>query len=107
MANSENIIIFITTKDNAEAETISRKLLDLKLIACANIIPGIQSLFRWEGKVDRAQEVLLVIKTKRAAFREIINRVKSLHSYEVPEIIALPIVDGNQDYLNWINESVG
>lgn len=100
-----HIVIFVTAKDQAQADKIAGKLVEEKLIACANIVPGIQSIFRWEGKVDRAQEVLLILKSRRRHFPTIVKRVKALHSYNVPEIIALPIVEGNKDYLKWLTES--
>lgn len=74
--------------------------------ACVNIVPGVDSSFRWQGKLDSAQESLLIIKTRASLLPEIIEMVKSAHSYSVPEIIALPIIGGNQDYLNWIDDKV-
>ena len=102
-----NIVVFITAKDSAEAKTISDQLLEKKLIACANIVEGVQSVFWWQGKIDQAKETLIVLKSKQSLFKKIVKTVKAHHSYEVPEIIALPIIDGNPDYLKWINESVG
>ena len=101
-----HIVIFVTTKNVREANKIAAKLVEDKLIACANVVKGIKSIFRWEGKVDKADEVLLVLKSKKSCFAEIVKTVKLLHSYKVPEIIALPIIDGNKDYLKWVNESV-
>ena len=101
-----NIIVLITTKDSDEADKIAVTLTQEKLIACANIIKGVQSVFWWEGKVNYSDEALMIIKTQNNHFNKIVERVKSLHSYEVPEIIALPIVDGNPDYLKWINDSL-
>ena len=101
-----NIIVFVTAKDANEAELISKKLLEDKLIACANIVKDIKSFFWWEGKIDQADEVLLVMKTKKALFGEIVQKVKALHSYDVPEVLAVPIEVGNEDYLRWVNESV-
>jgi periplasmic divalent cation tolerance protein len=101
--NTQYIVVFITAKDKAEGEKIARSLLKAKLIACANIIEGIQSLFWWEGKIDSSLEVLLVLKTKKNLFKKIISKAKPLHSYQTPEIIALPIVAGNFDYLKWID----
>lgn len=102
-----HIVILVTAKDEAQANKIAERLVEEKLIACANIVPGVQSIFRWQGKTDRAQEVLLVLKSRRRHFPAIIKTVKALHSYDVPEVIALPIVEGNKDYLSWISESTG
>ena len=101
-----NIVVLITAKDALEAKTISDQLLEKKLIACANIVEGVQSVFWWQGKIDQAKETLIVLKSKPSLFKKIVKTVKAHHSYEVPEIIALPIIDGNPDYLRWIDESV-
>ena len=100
------IIVFITVKNLGEAKRISEGLLKEKLIACANIIRGVESFFWWQGKIDKAKEVLLIVKTQRRLFSKIVKTVKSLHSYDCPEVIALPIVDGSKDYLKWIDNSV-
>ena len=102
-----NIVVFITAKDAIEAKTISDQLLAKKLIACANIVEGVQSVFWWQGKIDQAKETLIILKSKQSLFKKIVKTVKAHHSYEVPEVIALPIIDGNPDYLRWIEESVG
>jgi len=101
-----HIIVLVTTKDKKEASQIAQGLLEAKLIACANIIEGIQSLFWWQGKIDSSQEALLILKTKKVLFKKLAARVKSLHSYKVPEIIALPITQGSNEYLQWIDSSV-
>ncbi len=100
------IIILVTAKDAREAEKIANGLLQDKLIACANIINGVKSLFWWQGKIDESPEALIVIKTTKSLFKKAAAKVKQLHSYETPEIIALPIVDGSADYLKWIKDSV-
>jgi len=100
-----HIVILVIAKDEAQAQKIAEKLVEKKLVACANIVPGIQSIFRWQGKVDRAQEVLLILKSRRRHFPSIVQTVKALHSYDVPEVIALPIIEGNKDYLQWLTES--
>ena len=100
------IVVFITAKDLSEAKRISQKLLEEKLIACVNIVEGVKSFFWWQGKIDNAQEVLLILKSQESLFKKIVKTVKSVHSYEVPEVIALPIVEGNPDYLRWIDESL-
>ena len=104
--NIQYIVILVTAKDKKEAEKISRGLLEAKLIACANIVKGVQSLFWWQGKIDSSKEVLLVLKTKKILFKKVSTKVRSLHSYQTPEIIALPIVAGSDDYLGWITSSV-
>lgn len=104
MAGIEEIIIFITTNTAKEAKGIADKLLDQKKAACVNIIPKIDSLFWWQGKKELAEEVLLIVKSRASLLDDIIKLVKEVHSYEVPEIVAIPIVGGNQDYLSWIKE---
>ncbi|MBP9855191.1 MAG: divalent-cation tolerance protein CutA [Candidatus Omnitrophica bacterium] len=99
------IVIFITCKNKKEAENIADQLLKDKLIACANIISDIQSMYWWEGRVNSDQEVMMVIKTRKTLFSKIVKAVKAIHSYKVPEIIAMPIISGNKDYLNWIDDS--
>ena len=100
------IVVLVTAKDKKEATKIAKGLLEAKLIACANIIDGVQSLFWWQGKIDSSKEVLLVLKTKKTLFKKLSEKVKSLHSYQTPEIIALPIINGSEDYLKWIDSSI-
>ena len=106
MDSSSYTVVFITTATADEAQKISRTLLDQRLAACINIVPKVSSQFWWQGKIDSAQENLLIVKTKASQLDEIIKLVKGLHSYGVPEIIALPIIGGNQDYLEWIETEV-
>ena len=106
MEKSGCIIIFITASDHNEANKMAEHLLDRRKIACANVIPKVNSLFWWQGKIESEEESLLVIKTKASVLSEIIDLVKEVHSYEVPEIIALPIIGGNEEYLRWIIEEV-
>ncbi|OGX16292.1 MAG: hypothetical protein A2166_04015 [Omnitrophica WOR_2 bacterium RBG_13_41_10] len=101
-----HIVIFVTVPDKKQARQIANKLIKTKLAACVNIIPGVESLFSWKGKIDSAKELLLVIKSEKSKLPKIIKTVKSLHSYEVPEIIALPIIAGNKEYLRWIDECI-
>jgi periplasmic divalent cation tolerance protein len=101
----QHIVIFVTAKDQDEARSIAGKLLEEKLIACANIADNVESLFWWEGKIDRAGEVLLVLKSRAALLEKIVAAVKAAHSYDVPEVIAMPIIGGNPDYLKWVDES--
>jgi len=100
------IVLLITASNIEEANKIAEVLLTQRKAACVNIVPGVSSLFWWQDKLDSAQESLLIVKTKASLLPEIISLVKGIHSYDVPEIIALPIVGGNQDYLEWIDKEV-
>lgn len=100
------IVIFITASGRKEAKRIAKALVEKKLAACVNILDGVESLFWWQGKVDSSREALLVVKSKKQKLARIIKLVKSLHGYQVPEIIALPIIAGDKAYLNWIDESL-
>lgn len=100
------IIIFVTASSKKEAQKIAAGLIKQKLAACVNIIDKINSVFFWDSKVNQAKEVLLMIKSKKEKLPKIIKLVKSLHSYKVPEIIALPIIAGDKPYLRWIDASV-
>jgi periplasmic divalent cation tolerance protein len=100
------IVIFITTPNKKEASKIARSLLRKRLAACVNIVDKIESFFWWRGKIDKAKETLLIVKSHKSKFHRIVKLVKSIHSYEVPEIIALPVVSGEKRYLRWLNESI-
>lgn len=101
------IVVFITTADDEEAQLISLVLLEQKKAACINIVAGVSSFFWWRGEIDSAGESLLVVKTRASLLPDIIELVKEIHSYDNPEIIALPILGGSQDYLEWIDKAVG
>jgi len=104
MAEPSYIVVLVTTGSPEEAQKISSALLEQKKAACVNIVPQVSSRFWWQGELDSAEESLLIIKTRASLLDEIISIVKKIHSYEVAEVIALPIVGGNPDYLNWIGE---
>ena len=106
MKESGEIVIFVTASTEEEAHRIAELLLNQRKAACINIIPKVDSLFWWQGKLDSARESFLIIKTRASLLPEIVDLVKSVHSYEVPEIIAMPIVGGNEDYLKWIDSEV-
>jgi periplasmic divalent cation tolerance protein len=95
-------VIFITTSSLDEAEKIGRALVEEKLVACANIISPIRSIYRWQGKICDDKEALIILKTKKKLFKQIEKRVKALHSYEVPEVISMPIIEGSNKYLSWL-----
>jgi periplasmic divalent cation tolerance protein len=96
------VIVLVTTADKQEAERIIRRLLDEKLIACANIISPVSSHFHWSGRIEKADECLVLMKSREDLFEELAETVKSLHSYEVPEILALPIINGSKIYIDWL-----
>jgi periplasmic divalent cation tolerance protein len=106
MIKPDYMVVFITTNTTEESQQIAKLLLEQRKAACINIIPGVDSHFWWENKLDSARESLLVIKTKASLLPEIVSLVKEVHSNIVPEIIVLPIVGGNQDYLDWIDREV-
>mgnify|MGYP000132523424 CR=1 FL=1 len=99
-------VVLVTCPDMASARRVAEGLLKDRLAACINIVSGLKSLFWWKGRLEEADEVLLIIKTRLALVRDLIARVKELHPYEVPEVVALPIVEGSDDYLAWLGEEV-
>ncbi|MGZ3241736.1 MAG: divalent-cation tolerance protein CutA [Burkholderiaceae bacterium] len=103
MATMEEAILVLTNMPDAQsAHVLARRLVELKIAACVNILPGVQSVYRWQGEIEEASEMTVMIKTTRARYVEIESAIKASHPYQVPEIIALPIVEGLPDYLDWI-----
>jgi periplasmic divalent cation tolerance protein len=100
----EFIIVYVTAGSLAEGDRLARALVDERLAACVNRIATVQSVYRWEGKLEQSEEQLLIIKTQRRLFAALEKRVRELHSYSVPEIVALPIIEGSQDYLRWLGD---
>ena len=100
----EFIIVYVTAGSPAEGERLARALVDERLAACVNRIATVQSVYRWEGKLEQSEEQLLIIKTQKRLFAALEKRVRELHSYSVPEIVALPIIEGSQDYLRWLGD---
>jgi len=101
----EEIVVLVTVGSQEEAASLSRILVKSGLAACVNIIPGVQSIFKWNGNITEEQEYLLLAKTVRQAFDQLVSIVKANHSYSVPEVIALPIQHGNEEYLTWIRDA--
>ena len=99
-------LVLTTMKARAEAERMAKKIIGEKLAACVNVVPSISSTYRWKGKIERSRETLLLIKTSGEKLDKLIKRIKKLHSYEVPEIIVLPIERGLPEYLKWLKESL-
>lgn len=100
------VVVVVTTSSREEANKIVNALLNEKLIACANVFGPVSSSFWWQGKIDKAEEYLVFMKTEAELFEKITSCIKRLHSYEVPEIIALPIVKGFKPYLEWISNTL-
>ncbi len=103
---SEEVLIVLTTWPDADrARSAARTLVEEHVAACANIVSGVESIYRWEGEVETASEVLMILKTTIARYRMLETRVRALHSYEVPEIICLRVSDGLPAYLRWVEQS--
>jgi periplasmic divalent cation tolerance protein len=100
----KNIVVLVTAPSAEEAAKIAKVLVEERLAACANIVKDIRSVFRWEGKIEDDSEALIVLKSREALFEDLEKRVRALHSYSVPEVIALPIVKGSEAYLKWLEE---
>ena len=98
-------ITFTTCKDARQAKAIARALVKEKLAACVNLVPGITSVYAWEGKTEEASEVLLLIKSRSALSKRLVTRIRALHSYSVPEVMTLAISSGNPAYLRWVRAS--
>ncbi len=103
---SSYVVVFMTASDKKEALKIVRRLLNERLIACANIVGPVSSLFWWEGKIDEASEFLVIMKSRKDLFKRLSERVKETHSYEVPEVLELPITEGLPSYLEWMSASL-
>lgn len=100
-----HIIVYITVPSPEEGKKIAKALVEKRLAACVNIVPGLRSIYHWQEKLCDEKELLLIAKTRDSLFERLEHEVKSIHSYKVPEIIALPIVKGSKEYLDWIYEN--
>lgn len=98
----ERVLMYVTTSGEEEAVRIARTLVEERLVACANVLAPVRSFYRWEGRIQDDREVVFLAKTTRARVPDVIRRVRELHSYSVPAILALPILEGNADYLAWV-----
>lgn len=105
-AGQDALIVFMTAPNGEEATRLAEMLVGAQLAACVQILPAMESIYRWEGKVERQSEVLLIAKTTAARFAEFEREVRALHSYDTPEIVAFPITHGSHDYLNWLSDNV-
>jgi periplasmic divalent cation tolerance protein len=102
MTRASAVVVLMTAGSRREAERIAAALVEERLAACVNVVAGVTSIYRWRGAVERGREVLLVAKTRRALIPRLTVRVQALHAYDVPEVIALPIVAGAEPYLEWV-----
>jgi len=104
--SADPIIVFMTAASAEEAMRIAEALVDSRLAACVQVLTEMQSIYLWKGKVERAREVLMIAKTTMAKFDGLQSKLRAIHSYETPEIIALPIIAGSEDYLKWLTSSL-
>jgi periplasmic divalent cation tolerance protein len=104
---TDKIVVFSTVSSAEEAEKIAHGLVDARLAACVNVVPGLRSYYRWQGKLEDSAEFLLVIKSTKKHFEALCTLLEKLHSYEVPEVIAMPVVAGARNYLSWMDGELG
>ncbi len=98
------LMVFVTVSSEAEGKKIGNILVENRLAACVNLVPQIHSIFRWKGNIENENEVLLLIKSTRERIDELVAKIKEIHSYDVPEILAIPVFAGNRDYIDWVLE---
>ena len=101
----DSIVVFMTAANGEEATRLADMLVGAHLAACVQILPEMESVYRWQGKIERQSEVLLLVKTTRAKFDELEREVRALHSYDTPEIIAVPVITGSAPYLDWLDRA--
>jgi periplasmic divalent cation tolerance protein len=104
---TDKIVVLCTCASPEDGDRLARALVEARLAACVNIVPGIRSVYRWKGEIESAQECLLAIKSSRGQFDALRARIEELHPYDVPEVLALPVVDGSPNYLDWLSASLG
>jgi periplasmic divalent cation tolerance protein len=106
VAFTGKIVVLCACAGEEEARRISEALIDLRLAACVTILPRVQSVYRWQGAIERSEEFLLIIKSSQEIFERLRAEIGRLHSYEVPEVLALPVVDGAESYLQWMTQQL-
>jgi periplasmic divalent cation tolerance protein len=104
---TDKIVVLSACSSAGQAERIARRLVEKRLAACVNVISGARSIYRWRGQIEDAREWLLVIKSRRGLFDALRAELEGMHTYEVPEIIALSIIEGSKEYLNWMERELG
>ena len=100
---TDKIVVLSTCESEEEALRLARRLVELRLAACVSVIPGARSVYHWKGKIEEAAEFVLIVKSRRDLFATLRTEIEKLHSYDVPEIVALPVVDGSESYLGWLD----
>ena len=105
MPDTDAIVVFMTAANGEEATRLAEMLVGAHLAACVQILPEMESVYRWQGKIERQSEILLLAKTTRTKFAELEREVRALHSYDTPEIVAVPIVMGSAPYLQWLKDA--
>ena len=103
---TDKVVVLVSVGSLKEARKIARTVVEARLAACVNLLPAVESVYAWQGKIEKAKEQLLLIKTSRETFPRLAGEIRRLHSYSTPEIICLPIIDGSADYLAWIEQSL-
>jgi periplasmic divalent cation tolerance protein len=103
---TDKIVVLCTCESKDEARRIARALIEKRLAACVNLLPPVSSIYHWKGAVEEGEETLMIIKSARPLFEKLRSEIARLHSYEVPEIVALPIVDGSESYLEWMDREL-
>jgi len=103
---TDAVVVLVTAPSAEKAAELARTVVEERLAACGNVVPGVRSIYRWEGKVQEDAEVLLILKTQRRRFGELRDRILALHPYAVPEVLALPVEAGSDAYLDWIAQSM-
>ena len=98
------IVVLVTTSSEEEATALGKMLVEHRLVACVNVLPKVKSIFQWDGKISEEEECLMILKTRKPLFKALEKMIIAQHSYDVPEIIALPIVEGSPSYLSWIHD---
>lgn len=101
------VVILVTAPDESVAGDLARRLVEERLVACVNVLPGLRSIYRWQGEVEEAGEVLMILKARRVDVGAVAERVEELHPYEVPEVIALEVTAGHAPYLDWVRSETG
>jgi periplasmic divalent cation tolerance protein len=103
---TNKIVVLSTCANEADAVRLGRTLIEARLAACVSVVPGLRSYYHWQGSLETSDEVLLLIKTSRELFSELKLELERIHPYEVPEILALPVVEGAENYLNWLDANL-